>query len=108
MSLCLCRSVVMFWLCKVQTSVNNLRHTCSNKTKDQSERVKNYRTWSPSSTIFNMAASGEDVVGGEVEVHEDIGELLSETVRKYSVLYDKTSLSSSSSAVRRSHCRHHY
>ena len=47
-----------------------------------------------------MAASGEDVVGGEVEVHEDIDELLSETVRKYSVLYDKTSLSSSSSAVR--------
>ena len=42
--LSLCRSVVMFWLCKVQTSVNNLRHTCSNKTKDQSERVKNYRT----------------------------------------------------------------
>lgn len=48
-----------------------------------------------------MAASGEDVVGGEVEVHEDIDELLSETVRKYSVLYDKTSLSSPSSAVRR-------
>ena len=49
-----------------------------------------------------MAASGEDVVGGEVEVHEDIDELLSKTVRKYSVLYDKTSLlSSSSSAVRR-------
>ena len=48
-----------------------------------------------------MAASGEDVVGGEVEVHEDIDELLSETVRKYSVLYDKTSLPSSSSAVRR-------
>ena len=50
-----------------------------------------------------MAASGEDVVGGDVEVHEDIDELLSETVRKYSVLYDKTSLSlsSSSSAVRR-------
>ena len=37
-----------------------------------------------------MAASGEDVVGGEVEVHEDIDELVSETVRKYSVLYDKT------------------
>ena len=37
-----------------------------------------------------MAASGEDVVGGEVEVHEDIVELVSETVRKYSVLYDKT------------------
>ena len=37
-----------------------------------------------------MAASEEDVVGGDVEVHEDIDELLSETVRKYSVLYDKT------------------
>ena len=37
-----------------------------------------------------MAASGEDVVGGDVKVHEDIDELLSETVRKYSVLYDKT------------------
>ena len=37
-----------------------------------------------------MAASGEDVVGGDVEVHEDIDELLSETVRKYSVSYDKT------------------
>ena len=37
-----------------------------------------------------MAASGEDVVVGDVEVHEDIDELLSETVRKYSVLYDKT------------------
>ena len=37
-----------------------------------------------------MAASGEDVVGGDVEVHEDIDELLSETVRKYSVLYEKT------------------
>lgn len=46
-----------------------------------------------------MAASGEDVVGGEIEVHEDIDELLSETVRKYSVLYDKTSLSSSSSSA---------
>lgn len=46
--LSLCRYVyvvlLLFWLCKVQTSVNNLRHTCSNKTKDQSERVKNYRT----------------------------------------------------------------
>ena len=37
-----------------------------------------------------MGASGEDVVGGDVEVHEDIDELLSETVRKHSVLYDKT------------------
>ena len=37
-----------------------------------------------------MAASGVDVVSGDVEVHEDIDEMLSETVRKYSVLYDKT------------------
>ena len=44
MSLCLCRSVVMFRLWKVKTSVNTLRHTCNNKTKNQSERVKNYRT----------------------------------------------------------------
>lgn len=64
-----------------------------------------------------MAASGEDVVVGDVEVHEDIDELLSETVRKYSVLYDKTLETAvvvvvvvhrPSSVVRRSHCRHHY
>ena len=34
--------------------------------------------------------SGKDVVAGDVEVHEDIDELLSETVRKFCVLYDKT------------------
>ena len=69
----------MFRLCKVETSVNNL---CYNDiTKNQSERLKNHRSLSPSGTIFNKAASGEDVVGRDVKVHEDIDELLSETLR---------------------------
>ena len=57
-----------------------------------------------------MAASGEDVVGGDVEVHEDIDELLSETVRKYSVSYDKTLKTVVVVVVvfRRSRCRHRY
>ena len=59
----------MFRLCKVETSVNNLRH---NDIKNQSERLKNYRSLSPSGTIFNMVASGEDVVGRDVKVHIDI------------------------------------
>ena len=57
----------MFRLCKVETSVNNLRY--KDITKNQSERLKNYRSLSPSGTIFNMAASGEDVVGRDVKVH---------------------------------------
>ena len=77
--LCFCRSVVvMFRLCKVETSVNNLRH---NDIKNQSERLKNYRSLSLSGTIFNMAALGEDVVGRDVKVHVDIWQLLSETLR---------------------------
>ena len=60
----------MFRLCKVETSVNNLRH--KEITKNQSERLKNYRSLSPSGTIFNMAASGEDAVGRDVKVHVDI------------------------------------
>ena len=59
----------MFRLCKVETSVNNLRH---NDIKNQSERLKNYRSLSLSGTIFNMAASWEDVVGRDVTVHVDI------------------------------------
>ena len=59
----------MFRLCKVETSVNNLRH---NDIKNQSERLKNYRSLSLSGTIFNMAALGEDVVGRDVKVHVDI------------------------------------
>ena len=77
--LCFCRSVVVFRLCKVETSVNNLRH--NDITKNQSERLKNYRSLSPSGTIFNMVASGEDVVGRDVKVHIDIWRLLSETLR---------------------------
>ena len=46
---------------------DNLRH--KDITKNQSERLKNYRSLSPSGTIFNMAASGEDVVGRDVKVH---------------------------------------
>lgn len=69
----------MFRLCKVETSVNNLRH--NDITKNQSERLKNYQSLSPSGTIFNMAASEEDVVGRDVKVHEYMDELLSETVR---------------------------
>ena len=68
----------MFWLCKVETSMNNLRH--NDITKNQSESLKNYRSLSASGTIFNMAALGEDVVGRNVKVHEDIDELLSETL----------------------------
>ena len=60
----------MFRLCKVETSVNNLRH--KEITKNQSERLKNYRSLSLSGTIFNMAASWEDVVGRDVKVHVDI------------------------------------
>ena len=55
----------MFRLCKVETSVNNLRH---NDIKNQSERLKNYRSLSLSGTIFNMAASWEDVVGRDVKL----------------------------------------
>ena len=69
----------MFQLCKVETSVNNLRH--NDITKNQSERLKNYQSLSPSGTIFNMAASEEDVVGRDVKVHEYMDELLSETLR---------------------------
>ena len=76
--LCFCRSVVMFRLCKVETSVNNLRH---NDIKNQSERLNNYRSLSLPGTIFNMAASWEDVVGRDVKVHVDIWQLLSETLR---------------------------
>lgn len=68
----------MFRLCKVETSVNNLRY--NDITKNQSERLKNHRSLSPG-TIFNMVASGEDVVGRDVKVHEDFDELLSETLR---------------------------
>ena len=75
--LCFSRSVAMFRLCKVETSVNNLH----NDIKNQSERLKNYRSLSPSGTIFNMAASGEDAVGRDVKVHVDIWQLLSETLR---------------------------
>ena len=77
--LCFSRSVVMFRLCKVETSMNNLRH--KDITKNQSERLKNYRSLSLSGTIFNMAASWEDVVGRDVKVHVDIWQLLSETLR---------------------------
>ena len=55
----------MFRLCKVETSVNNLRH---NDIKNQSERLKNYQSLSLSGTIFNMAASWEDVVGRDVKL----------------------------------------
>ena len=76
----------MFRLCKVETSVNNLRH--KDITKNQSERLKNYRSLSPSGTIFNMAASGEDVVGRDVKVHVDICRIV---IRNTSaVLHDKT------------------
>ena len=68
----------MFRLCKVETSVNNLRY--NDITKNQSEHLKNHRSLSPG-TIFNMVASGEDVVGRDVKVHEDFDELLSETLR---------------------------
>ena len=75
----------MFRLCKVETSVNNLRH--NDITKNQSERLKNYRSLSPSGTIFNMAASEEDVVGRDVKVHEYNGRI---AIRNTSaVLYDK-------------------
>ena len=57
----------MFRLCKVETSVNNPPD--NDITKNQSERLKKYRSLSPSGTIFNMAASGEDVVGRDVKVH---------------------------------------
>ena len=49
----------MLGLCKVKTSVNNLRH--NDITKNQSESLKYYRTKSPSGTIFNMAPSSEGV-----------------------------------------------
>jgi len=63
----------MFRLCKVEIRVNNLRVLRHyDITKNQSERLKNYRILSPSGTIFNMAASGEDVVGRDVKVHVDI------------------------------------
>ena len=48
--LCFCRSVFMFRLCKVETSVNNPPD--NDITKNQSERLKKYRSVSPSGTGF--------------------------------------------------------
>ena len=54
-----CVYVVLFRLYNVKTRVNNLRH--NNITKNQWECLKYYRTKSPSGTVFDMAASSEDV-----------------------------------------------
>ena len=43
---------------------------------------------SSSSMILNVAASGEDIVSGDVAV-DGIDELQSETVQKYPVYYEK-------------------
>ena len=45
--------------------------------------------WNPLGTIFNIAASTENVVDADLAVHPDIDELLSETVRKYRVYMTK-------------------
>ena len=77
----------MFRLCKLKTSVNTLRH---NIIKNQSERLKNVEPSLPrSSTIFKMAAAGE-VECVDEHMDPDIKELLSEAVRRYPILYDKT------------------
>ena len=74
----------MFRLCKLKTSVNILRHNII--TKNQSERLKNIEPSLPCpSTIFNMAVECVDE-----HMHLDINELLSEAVRRYPILYDKT------------------
>ena len=85
----LCRYVIMFRLCKLNTSVNTLRH---NTIKNQSERLKNVEPSLPrSSTIFKMAAAGR-VECVDEHMDPDIKELrmLSEAVRRYPILYDKT------------------
>ena len=83
----LCCYVVMFRLCKLKTSVNTLRH---NIIKNQSECLKNIEPSLPrSSTFFKMAAAGE-VECVDEHMHPDINELLSEAVRRYPILYDKT------------------
>ena len=49
----------MFQLCKLKTSVKHPQH---NDIKNQLALLKNYQTQSYSGTVFNMVASGEDVM----------------------------------------------
>ena len=75
-------------LCKHKTSVNILPH--NNITKNQSEYLKTIEPSLPRwSTIFKMVAA-EEVECIDEHMHPDIKELLSEAVRRYPILYEKT------------------
>ena len=80
----------MSWILRVS---NDGSPSTNDITKNQSERLRNIEpSLLRSSTIFKMAAAGG---GGGVEcvderMHPDINELLSEAVRRYPILYDKT------------------
>lgn len=75
-------------LCKLKTSVNILPH--NNKTKNQSEYLKNIEPSLPRwGTIFKTVAAEEFECIDE-HMHPDINELLSEAVCRYPILYEKT------------------
>ena len=72
----------MFRLCRVQTSVDSLQK--NDITKNQSERHKTIELrLSRAQFSIRRLHGGILLVDGEVEVHEDIDELRSKTVRKW-------------------------
>ena len=77
----------MSWILRVS---NDGSPSTNDISKNQSERLRNIeRSLLRSSTIFKMAAAGE-VECVDERMHPDINELLSEAVRRYPFLYDKT------------------
>ena len=77
----------MSWILRVS---NDGSPSTNDITKNQSERLRNIEpSLLRSSTIFKMAAAGE-VECVDERMHPDINELLSEAVRRYPFLYDRT------------------
>ena len=77
----------MSWILRVS---NDESPSTNDITKNQSERLRNIEpSLLRSSTIFKMAAAGE-VECVDERMNPDINELLSEAVRRYPFLYDKT------------------
>ena len=77
----------MSWILRVS---NDESPSTNDITKNQSERLRNIEpSLLRSSTIFKMAAAGE-VECVDERMNPDINELLSEAVRRYPILYDKT------------------
>ena len=77
----------MSWILRVS---NDGSPSTNDITKNQSERLRNIEpSLLRSSTIFKMAAAGE-VECVDERMNPDINELLSEAVRRYPILYDKT------------------